>query len=278
MKTHPSPASGAALAATLATVLTTALAAGPLAANPYSENVAVRLLPGWQQADGSHVAALEVSLAKGWKTYWRSPGDAGVPPVFSWSGSENVASVDVIWPRPEVFYQNGMRSIGYSEKVVLPLRIQPSGSGAVHLDGELQIGICSDICVPLDVALDGVVLSPAKRPVPAIAAALAERPYSEKDAGVGRVTCEIRPEGRKTMVRAEIDIAPSGRNEVVVLETSDPTIWVSEAEVRREGGRLIAEAEMVPMRGGTLMFDRSGVRITVLDGGRAVDIHGCTGR
>ena len=105
-------------------------AATPLAANPYSDHVSVRLLSGWQQADGSHLAGLELRLAKGWKTYWRSPGDAGVPPLFSWDGSGNVASVDVIWPRPEVFYQNGLRSIGYSDHVVLPLRIQPKGDGA----------------------------------------------------------------------------------------------------------------------------------------------------
>lgn len=254
-----------------------ALAAGPLAANPYADKVTVRLLPGWQQADGSHVAGLEVRLAEGWKTYWRAPGDAGVPPVFSWSGSDNVASVDVIWPWPEVFHQNGLRSIGYSDRVVLPLRVQPRGDGTVQLDGELQFGICSDICVPLTVNLNEVVLPPASRPVPSIAAALANRPYSQRDAGVGRVTCAVRPEGKRTIVRAEIDLPAMGGEEIVVLEASDPTIWVSEAEVHRDGRRLIAEAEMVPMRGGALMFDRSGVRMTVLGGSKAVEIKGCSG-
>jgi DsbC/DsbD-like thiol-disulfide interchange protein len=252
-------------------------AATPLAANPYSDHVSVRLLSGWQQADGSHLAGLELRLAKGWKTYWRSPGDAGVPPLFSWDGSGNVASVDVIWPRPEVFYQNGLRSIGYSDHVVLPLRIQPKGDGAVHLDGALTIGICSDICVPLTLDLEGVALPDSRKPVPAIAAALAERPFPGREAGVRRVTCEVRPEGKRTKVRTEIEMPPAGKEEVVVLETADPTVWVSEAEVQRKGNRLIAEAEMIAMRGGAMMFDRSGVRITVLGSGRAVDIRGCTG-
>lgn len=50
-----------------------------------------QLLPGWETADGHRVAALKLVLEPGWKTYWRSPGDAGVPPVFDWSGSEILA-------------------------------------------------------------------------------------------------------------------------------------------------------------------------------------------
>ena len=262
----------------LAFALGGALLAGSVDANPYAENVTVRLLPGWQQADGSHIAGIELVLANGWKTYWRTPGDAGVPPIFSWSGSENVAAVDVIWPRPEVFYQNGMRSIGYSHRVVLPLRVQPTAHGAVHLDGELQIGICSDICVPLSVSLENVELPPRGQPVPAIAAALADQPTSEREAGVGAVTCEVRVDGKRTMIRTEIEMPSTGDQEVVVLEASDPSIWVSEASTHREGGRLVAEAEMIPTQGGPLMLDRSGMRLTVLGNGAAVDIRGCTGR
>lgn len=261
-----------------ALTLCCALFAAPAVANPYAENVTVRLLPGWQQADGTHMAAIELRLARGWKTYWRTPGDAGVPPVFSWGGSDNVASVDVIWPRPEVFYQNGMRSIGYSDHVVLPLRVQPSSNGAVHLDGELQIGICSDICVPLTVTLDNLELPPSGRPVPAIAAALADTPVSERDAGVRGVTCEVWPDGARTMIRTEIEMPSTGGEEVVVLEASDPTIWVSEARTWRDGSRLVAEAEMIPMQGGPMMLDRSGMRMTVLGRSEAVDIRGCTGR
>ena len=55
----------------------------------------------------SHAAAgpieggIEISLEPGWYTYWRTPGDAGVPPVFDFGGSRNVASVEVLYPAPE---------------------------------------------------------------------------------------------------------------------------------------------------------------------------------
>ena len=109
-------------------------------------------------------------------------------------------------------------------------------------------------------------------------AALADQPTSEREAGVGAVTCEVRVDGKRTMIRTEIEMPSTGDQEVVVLEASDPSIWVSEASTHREGGRLVAEAEMIPTQGGPLMLDRSGMRLTVLGNGAAVDIRGCTGR
>ncbi|HBN29997.1 MAG TPA: hypothetical protein DD416_01945, partial [Rhodobacteraceae bacterium] len=39
--------------------------------------VQVRLIQGWQQEDGSLIAAVQVDLADGWKTYWRVAGETG---------------------------------------------------------------------------------------------------------------------------------------------------------------------------------------------------------
>ena len=71
---------------------------------------AVGTLDGWRQPDGSRLAAVEIRLAPGWHTYWRVPGDAGIPPSFDWSGSSNLASVAYEWPRPEIFDSFGMRT------------------------------------------------------------------------------------------------------------------------------------------------------------------------
>ena len=52
-------------------------------------------------AAGQIGGGIEIALEPGWYTYWRNPGEAGVPPVFDFSGSENVASVDVMYPAPD---------------------------------------------------------------------------------------------------------------------------------------------------------------------------------
>ncbi len=122
-----------------------ALPAMPARANPYAQNVELRVLHGWRSDGGEHIAALQLTLAEGWKTYWRAPGDAGVPPILHWQASKNIDAISIIWPTPQVIDQNGMTSIGYHDDVILPLRIKVQDGGAAQIKGTLQIGICKDI-------------------------------------------------------------------------------------------------------------------------------------
>jgi DsbC/DsbD-like thiol-disulfide interchange protein len=106
-------------------------------------------------------AGVEIKLDPGWKTYWRQPGDSGVPPTFDFSSSQNVNSVKVLWPAPERFPDGaGGNSIGYVGHIVLPLRISPKDAAkpsTVHL--KLNYAICGNLCVPaeaiLELALNG---------------------------------------------------------------------------------------------------------------------------
>ena len=93
------------------------------------ELLQANLLPGWRMDSGHHMAGLSLALAPGWKTYWRSPGEAGIPPEFDWSGSQNVKAVYVHWPSPVVFHTNGMQTVGYDGGVILPLEVVPEVPG-----------------------------------------------------------------------------------------------------------------------------------------------------
>ena len=77
-------------------------------------------------AGARHRAGVEIRLERGWKTYWRYPGDAGVPPRFDWTGSENLASAAIRWPAPRLIVdETGMKSIGYHDDVIFPVAIVP---------------------------------------------------------------------------------------------------------------------------------------------------------
>ena len=94
---------------------------------------------------------LQIKLAPGWKTYWRSPGDAGIPPRFDWSGSQNVENVRVFWPLPEKFDAYGLSSWGYHNEVVFPIELTLSEPGKpLDLKLRLQLGICEEVCVPYE--------------------------------------------------------------------------------------------------------------------------------
>lgn len=254
-----------------------ALALPASAQQAFEIPVEAEVLPGWVHDDGSRTAALHLELAPGWKTYWRAPGDAGIPPSFDWRGSSNLSTVAISWPTPRVFDQNGMRSVGYEETLTIPLRITPSKPGQpVRLRARMDLGVCADVCIPHTLEFDAVINTDETRPVPAIVAALAERPYTASEARVDAATCAIRPTSDGLQIEAQLTMPSAGGPEYVVIEPGTGDIWVSEAKTKRRGNQLTAVSEMIEVNGGTIALDRSAVRITVLGSKHAVDIQGCS--
>lgn len=96
-----------------------------LAGSDWDQVVTLEVLDGGATAQGRYIGALHLRLEDGWKTYWRAPGDAGIPPQFSWQGSSNIADLSITWPTPEVFETSGYRTIGYHDELVLPVEITP---------------------------------------------------------------------------------------------------------------------------------------------------------
>lgn len=262
----------------LSAFLLTCASALPLAAgDSFAAPVTGEILTGWQQADGTRIAAVRLKLSPGWKTYWRSPGDAGIPPHFDWAGSGNLRGVGITWPAPEVFLTSGMRTIGYSGDVILPLTLAPKRRGEpMSLHADLEIGVCKDICVPHRMSLTAMLEDNSAKPTPMIAAALAARPYSAKEAGVKSATCALSPTKDGLRIEARMKLPSTGGDEVVIIEAGQPGLWSSETQVTRKGGTLLAQGEIMAGDGSPLALDRSAIRITVLGTKHAVDIRGCS--
>ena len=237
--------------------------------------LAAQLLPGWRTAGGTHIIALHLEMAEGWKTYWRAPGESGIPPLFNWSGSENLAGVHILWPRPSVFAVNGMNTIGYKRELVLPIELTANNPGApIHLRANIDLGVCRDICMPvqLDLTLE---LPDAGAPDRAIAAALHDQPQTSHTAGLSAISCTVTPIADGLRLTAVIDIPTSGGQETTVFELPNSNIWVAEAETRRDGGRLTAVTELVAPAGQPFALNRQGVVVTIIGQDRAVEIRGC---
>jgi len=238
----------------------------------------IEILPGWRTETGTYMTALRVTLAPGWKTYWRAPGDAGIPPRFDWEGSRNLSAVRFHWPAPSVFESNGMRTVGYKNELILPIELTPRTQGKdIALRAEVELGVCEDICVPMQVKvsadLKGAGASDAR-----IKGAMAARPSTGKEAGLRGVKCGVEPISDGLRLTAHVDMPSLGRDEIAVFELTDQTIWVSEASVARSGRTLTATSDMVPPNSAPFLLDRSKVRITVIGAsGQAVDIMGCSG-
>lgn len=238
--------------------------------------VTARLLPGVGQEDGSRIIALRLALADGWKTYWRSPGEAGIPPHFDWAGSSNIAEAEILWPRPELFESFGYRTVGYSHQIVLPIHIVPADpSRPLGISLMADIGVCRELCVIERVEL-GELIAPDAPDIGAgqVHRALAEVPRPASEVGVRLMACRISGAGPVRHLDALLtaDTPLSGAEAVV---EGSKRLWVTEtaSHVQDDGLHISAEIELAD--GGTWV-PRSDLRITVLAEGFAADLHGCT--
>ena len=237
----------------------------------------VTVLAGREEADGARLAGLALDIAPGWKTYWRDPGGVGIPPRFDWSRSRNLGSVEILWPRPSIFESFGLMTVGYSGRVVLPLRLVPEQqSRPIELELDLVLGICREVCVLQESAVQARIEPGAPEAYAALVAiAEAAVPRSGWEQGMTAATCRISGAGTKRRFEAALDFARVLEDPVVILEGPELAWFTGVETTAGPAGRLNVEAEL-SLLDESVWVDRSQIRMTVLAGDFAADIQGCT--
>ena len=257
-----------------AAILALAGLVGHTAAQPLGDVVRMQIVPGWHSAPGRHMAGLRITLAPGWKTYWRAPGETGIPPAFDFDGSRNLTEARIHWPRPDVFDTYGLETIGYADEVVLPLELTPRRPGEpMALSVHAAIGVCRDVCLPVEVVFEGTIPAGGGSSVPAIRAALARVP--ETLTGGAAARCALAPIADGLRLTARLPVPDQGGQERVFVEPGRSDVWVSPAEVTRRGGTITAAADLVPPEAAPFALDRGALRFTILGSDGAAEMVGC---
>lgn len=231
---------------------------------------------GWSTPEGPRIAALRMELEPGWKTYWRSPGDSGIPPDFDWSGSENLADVRIAWPTPIVFDTYGARTLGYQDRMTLPVELTPKDPTLpMRVRLSLFYGVCSDICVPAreDLAID---IAPADAPEGEyfIRQAFEALPASAAAAGLTAAACEMTLDANGDgELSARLSFSHPLSGAPLIVAEGPEGVWFGPVDARVEGGDLVAEAPMRAEPGAWI--DRASLRFTLLGGPRALQHDGC---
>ncbi len=189
---------------------------------------AVRLIAGETKSVGDAPlrAGIEIRLAPGWKTYWRYPGDSGVPPRFDFAGSTNVQQATVQWPTPHRFADGSGQSIGYTGDVVLPVQVQAKdATKPVTLRLKVEYAICEKLCVPAEGSVElPLVAGETSSSNEALAAAEARVP---KSASVGEnaplAVRSVHEEPGSRFTRVIVDVAaPEGEPVDLFAEGPSP--------------------------------------------------------
>jgi DsbC/DsbD-like thiol-disulfide interchange protein len=210
------------LALSLTFVLTTRARGEDASAWQRAAHSAVRLLAG-SRSGPVLLGGIAVQLDPGWKTYWRTSGDSGVPPRFDFSKSDNVEAVTVLWPAPTKFDDGaGGISLGYHNQVVLPLRIVPKSTDKpVTLRADINYAVCEKICIPVEANTELAFASVASTEDNVLFAALDTVP---KPASVGDpnplTILDVKREGKSTVL---IDVlSPDARTVSLFVEGPTP--------------------------------------------------------
>jgi DsbC/DsbD-like thiol-disulfide interchange protein len=128
-----------------------------------TQGATLRLINGAMR-DGVVRLGLEIAMKPGWHTYWRYPGDSGVPPEITLADPTIATRLAVHYPAPRRFGTAGDETIGYEGDVVLPIDVAPTQPGRqVDIGLNVRLGICHDICLPVDETLS-VTVDPTATP------------------------------------------------------------------------------------------------------------------
>ncbi len=113
----------------------------------------VRIVAAKPQADGSIPAILDIRLEPGWKTYWREPGASGIPPEVTIDSAGGIDFSGIRFPAPKNFDDGIVQYVGYDASVALPLDLKRNRPGDLSIDASVFLGICKDICIPVQAKL-----------------------------------------------------------------------------------------------------------------------------
>jgi DsbC/DsbD-like thiol-disulfide interchange protein len=183
---------------------------------------AVRLLAG-SRSGGVLLGGIAFQMQPGWKTYWRNPGDSGVPPRFDFSKSDNVEAVTVLWPAPMKFDDGaGGQSLGYKNQVVLPLRIvAKSADKPVVLRAAISYAVCDKLCIPVEANSELSFASVASTEDDALSAALDTVPKPANIGDPNPVTIrDVKRDGKSNVL---VDVtAPEAKSVSLFVEGPAP--------------------------------------------------------
>lgn len=229
---------------------------------------ALRLVDAGEGPDGARLAGVAIRLAPGWKTYWRQPGDSGVPPRFDFTRSTNVASAEVAFPVPErADDETGVTNV-YHGEVTLPVVVRPKDPAApATLALVADYGVCQAVCIPahseavLELGPDGGFPGPAAAAVKRAAAKLPRRvALGEAHDGLAVASVRVVDGALEVTARApghaEL-FAETGQGDFVRAPEPVPPAADGAARFR------------IPLQGAP---PASGVRLTLAAGGSGIEV------
>jgi DsbC/DsbD-like thiol-disulfide interchange protein len=234
----------------------------------------VRLIAGANKnGEATLRAGIEIKLQPGWKTYWRYPGDSGVPPRFDFSGSENLKDAKVLYPAPHLLTDEAGQSLGYKDAVIFPLQVSPQQAGEqVTLRLKLDYAVCEKLCIPAEAHAELILGMGDSAHDATLTAAEARVPKPLSAADIGLSARRVN-NGPKPLVFVDL-AAADGKPVDVFVEGPTPE-WALPIPKPAQGapaGRRHFGFELDGLPPGVDPKGRFELTFTVVEDGRAIEV------
>jgi DsbC/DsbD-like thiol-disulfide interchange protein len=241
-----------------------------------SDIVEGQLRLGWQSDGGTQIVGLHLRLARDWITYWRHPGESGIAPQLNWSESDNLAQVRIHWPEPRLFLKAGFNSIGYEDELLVPLELTPINQGApIALRAVLSIGVCDDICIPVDLAFHADIAGAGQHDR-RLADILSSRPKTARQVGLQQVECDLNLQKKGAVLEVNMALPTTGQTEFLLIEFPGQNIEGRAMPSHRDGDSLVGQTFLRAKDGRLPAIDRSNIDVTILSENGAITHRGCS--
>lgn len=218
-----------------------------------SEGGAVRIVADRPEPDGTIPAILDIRLKPGWKTYWVEPGASGIPPQITVDPQDGISFSGLRFPAPKAFHDGIASYTGYDHSVAFPLSLKREAAGDLSLKASVFIGICKDICIPVQADIH---LS--------LPETLAENPLDRARIDDAVAALPMQPSGTFKVTAASFDpaekrlhlslVTPVAAMPTELFLSGPPGYSFGKPEnVTAENGKVTAEIPVrVPAKGGAL--------------------------
>ncbi|MDD4617172.1 MAG: protein-disulfide reductase DsbD family protein [Alphaproteobacteria bacterium] len=237
-----------------------------------------RLVSGVEAVGSGEIVplGLEIKLAEGWHTYWRSPGQAGLPPTLEWQkeGASNLQSAKVLYPTPRRSTVFGLETIGYSDSVLFPIDAALLKKGkALNAAVSVDLILCRSICVPahFDLSL-AVPEGEAREGIEALLLKQGRRqlPSDSDGAGVFLKKVSSDGEGLLFLIKAHNGIV---KPDIFIENDQHVEFSAPEVKIDSDGASAVLKVKPVSDIPEGVSLSALPLRLTILNDGKAAEIR-----
>ena len=240
------------------------------------ENIEISFLKAWDSKEAT-LYALFIKMKKNWKTYWKYPGDSGFSPEFKIIESNNLKKIEISWPTPKVFFENGSVINGYKKELILPIFFyKEKSSKKIDFKLNFLMGFCDDICIPIKFIINSKNALKANELKNKLVSNSLEKMPQDLSNSENLIECEVKKINKKMKLISKFDnnfFSNNNSIDQLILEYLDGQIWFSEISKTNERYEFLSIINS--LEDNNFFLDKSKIKYTIITRSGGFQQKGC---